>query len=57
MTEVLENVEVFVRRRHQGYDNTSFSSKTAELKIKSKINMRTQGNSNKEYPEQKKPTS
>ena len=39
MTEILENVKVFARqrrrrRRRQGYDSTStFSSKTAELKI------------------------
>ena len=39
ITEIFENVKVFARRRRrrrrQGYDNTStFSSKTAELKIK-----------------------
>ena len=37
MTEILQNVQVFARRRRrrrQSYDNTSsFSSKTAELKI------------------------
>ena len=37
VTEILENVKVFAqcrRRRRQGYDTTStFSSKTAELKI------------------------
>ena len=34
MTEILETVKVFARRR-QGYDNTStFSSKTAVLKVR-----------------------
>ena len=39
MIEILQNVQVFAprwRRRRQSYDNTSsFSSKTAELKISS----------------------
>ena len=42
MTEILQNVQVFAprRRRCKSYDNTSsFSSKTAELKFNSKIDI------------------